>query len=102
MSWTDISTLGVTKDSVGLDVQRLDDVQKQLLTLYTTIHGPTTHDPSHIIANHERVAALHARLQCTVKQALATATEQLLEDLQKNVKLLGRSRFALQLAPDCP
>ena len=76
------------QDAVGLDVQALDTIQQDILTLYKQ---PTA-QPVGLdgLPSHEAIGDSIAGL-CSVSiwSALYKATQQLLDDLNRNVRLLG-------------
>ncbi|KAL3132600.1 hypothetical protein ABBQ32_009129 [Trebouxia sp. C0010 RCD-2024] len=76
------------KDRIGIDVELLDEMQKSILGLYRT---PATSSPSalgrvNIDAIQESINGL---CSASIQTALYKAAGQLLDDLHRNVRLLG-------------
>ena len=76
------------QDRIGIDVELLDEMQKSILGLYRT---PTTNSPSalgrvNIDAIQESINGL---CSASIQTALYKAAGQLLDDLHRNVRLLG-------------
>jgi hypothetical protein len=79
------------QNGVGIDVRRLDDVQSALLLLYGP--PPPPNDPMHLVPGFDKLCEAAAEFHALVRDALTEATERLLEDLARNVKLLGALLF---------
>ena len=90
------------QDAVGLDVQALDTIQHDILTLYKPPAVQTVGADG--MPSHEAIGDSIAGL-CSVSivSALYKATGQLLDDLNRNVRLLSTpERWALcPTSPGC-
>lgn len=78
----------LVQDKIGIDVQLLDEMQKSILGLY---RSPTSLSPS--AAGQRDLDAIQESINglcsASIQTALYKAAGQLLDDLHRNVRLLG-------------
>lgn len=73
-------TLGWLQEAVGIDVNLLNDIQERVLDVYRRRAQVSSEQP------HENSFILCAS---SLETALYNATDRLLDDLSRNVRLLG-------------
>lgn len=76
------------KDRIGIDVELLDEMQKSILGLYRSpaIPSPTAANQTNLDAIQDSINGL---CSASIQSALYKAAGQLLDDLHRNVRLLG-------------
>lgn len=89
------------KDRIGIDVELLDQMQRDILNLYKTgVTSPSTVSPTQ--TNLDAIQdSINGLCSASIQSALYKAAGQLLDDLHRNVRLLGtpeRYSFVMDLA----
>lgn len=76
------------KDRIGIDVELLDQMQRDILNLYKSAGSPST-----VSATQTNLDAIQDSINglcsASIQSALYKAAGQLLDDLHRNVRLLG-------------
>jgi len=102
MSCSLMSAASCVQDRIGIDVELLDEMQKSILGLY---RSPAT--PSQTAASQTNLDAIQDSINglcsASIQSALYKAAGQLLDDLHRNVRLLGTpERYRHPSCPECP
>ena len=84
-----INVTANVQDRIGIDVELLDEMQKSILGLYRTPATPS----QAVLANSTNLDAIQDSINglcsASIQSALYKAAGQLLDDLHRNVRLLG-------------
>lgn len=76
------------KDRIGIDVELLDQMQRDILNLYKSVNSPSTVSPTQ--TNLDAIQdSINGLCSASIQSALYKAAGQLLDDLHRNVRLLG-------------
>ena len=86
------------QDRIGIDVELLDEMQKSILGLY---RNPATVSPSALgQANLDAIQeSINGLCSASIQTALYKAAGQLLDDLHRNVRLLGTPERSVHCLP---
>ena len=81
----------VLQDRIGIDVELLDEMQKSILGLYKSPNSPSQPAADQTAANLDAIQdSINGLCSASIQSAMYKAAGQLLDDLPRNVRLLGK------------